>query len=305
MPGIAIIEAPSILGLRPTGVERLPRALLEAGLAERLGARRAGEVRPPPYDPRRDPEHGMLNAHAIAAYTRDLADAVAAVHARGEYPLVLGGDCSIVLGPLLAQRRRGRHGLLFIDGHADNYQPEANVNGEAASSDLALATGRGPAELTRHEGHDPLVRDEDVAVLGPRDAEEAARYGSDPLPPGMHAHDLPTLRRTGAATAARAAVAHLTRPELPTYWIHLDADVLDDAEMPAVDYRQPGGLTPGEAGEILRIAHASGRAAGLTVTIYNPALDPGGRAGRLLVDLLADALAALPGAPTARTSSSP
>jgi len=26
-----------------------------------------------------------------------------------------------------------------------------------------------------------------------------------------------------------------------SYWIHVDADVLDDAVMPAVDYRQPGG----------------------------------------------------------------
>lgn len=62
---------------------------------------------------------------------------------RGEFPVVL--DCSIMLGNLLALRRRGRFGLLFRDGHADPYQPEAEPNGEAASMDLALATGRGPA----------------------------------------------------------------------------------------------------------------------------------------------------------------
>lgn len=46
----------------------------------------------------------------------------------GDVPIVLGGDCSILLGNLLALRRRGRHGLLFIDGHADFYQPEAEPN---------------------------------------------------------------------------------------------------------------------------------------------------------------------------------
>jgi len=45
---------------------------------------------------------------------------------------------------LLAIRRRGRHGLLFLDGHADFYQPEAEPNGEVASIDLALATAAGP-----------------------------------------------------------------------------------------------------------------------------------------------------------------
>src|SRR5688572_27299893 len=58
----AIVEAPSILGLTPGGVEELPGALLHAGLAARLGARRAATVEPPPYDERRDPEHGFRNA---------------------------------------------------------------------------------------------------------------------------------------------------------------------------------------------------------------------------------------------------
>jgi arginase len=89
----------------------------------------------------------------------------------GEFPVVLGGDCSIMLGCLLALRRRGRHGLLFLDGHADFYQPEAEPDGEAASMELALATGRGPVVVTDLEGRRPLVRDEDVVVLGRRDAE--------------------------------------------------------------------------------------------------------------------------------------
>jgi arginase len=147
----AIVEAPSMLGLRPTGVERLPDALIGAGLDARLRARRAARVEPPPYDDRRDPETLMLNPQAIADYTPKLADAIGQILETGDFPVVLGGDCSIVLGALLALRRRGRYGLPYIDGHADFYQPEANTNGEAASSDLALATGRGPDIMTTFE----------------------------------------------------------------------------------------------------------------------------------------------------------
>ena len=44
-----------------------------------------------------------------------------------------------MLGATLALKPRGRFGLLFIDGHADFYQPEVNPNGEAASMDHAFA----------------------------------------------------------------------------------------------------------------------------------------------------------------------
>lgn len=290
MSRFTILEAPSVLGLRPTGVELLPQALLATGLAERLDARKDGVVTPPPYDDRRDPETGMLNQRGIASYTVHLADAVGRIIDRGEFPIVLGGDCSIVLGNLLALRRRGRYGLLFIDGHADFYEPAANINGEAASSDLALATGRGPGILTRMDGFRALVRDEDVVVIGRRDAAEAAAYGSQPLPAGMRVHDLAAVRSAGAAAIADAAVDHLCRHELDGFWIHLDADVLDDAIMPAVDYRQPDGLSWAETQSILAVAAADGRAMGIDVTIFNPSLDPHGTIALALADLLVRSL---------------
>jgi arginase len=294
MNTIRVLEAPSVLGLKPSGVELLPRRLLDEGLAERLAARHAGRVEPPAYNPVRDPDTGTLNAAAIAAYASRLADAVSGVLDEQAFPLVLGGDCSIVLGPMLALKRRGRHGLLFIDGHADFYQPEVNPNGEAASMDLAFVTGHGPRLLTDIEGRGPLVKDEDVVVFGFRDADEQAEYGSQPLPDTMRRLDLATVRRLGATRAADEAVAHLSRAELDGFFIHLDADSLDDAVMPAVDYRLPGGLSPDELVTVLRAALGSGRVVGMEVTIYNPKLDVDGSAGRVLVEALVAGLGGQP-----------
>jgi arginase len=288
MSRFAILEAPSILGLTPSGVQGLPDALLAAGLADRLAARHAGRVEPEtPYSAGIDSTTRMLNPRAIAEYSRKLANAVGEVLDGNEFPVVLGGDCSILLGNLLALRRRGRYGLLFLDGHADFYNPEANPNGQAASMDLALATGRGPEVVTNIEGRRPLVRDEDVVVFGYRDAEEQAQYGSQPLPPAIRAFDLAEIRRWGMAPTLKAAIEHLTRHGAPEqFWVHLDADVLDDAIMPAVDYRLPGGLSWGELGAVLRVVMASGRAAGLELTIYNPGLDPDGSGGRRLASTI-------------------
>jgi arginase len=285
-----IVEAPSVLGLFPKGVETLPDALLDAGLAERLGARRVGRIEPPAYDPERDPETLLLNPRGIADYAVALADAVGPIVDRGEFPLVLGGDCSILLGNLLALRRRGRYGLLFLDGHADFYQPEAEPNGEAASMELALATGRGPAVVTDVEGRRPLVRDEDVVVLGRRDAADAEAHGSQRIEDTAIAMaDLAAVRAAGVDVAAASAVAHLAKVELEGFWLHLDADVLDDEIMPAVDYRMPGGLSWDELVAVLR-ATVSGGAVGIDVTIFNPELDDGGSIARAFVDALARGL---------------
>jgi arginase len=286
----AIIEAPSVLGLKPTGVEKLPERLLSLGLADRLQARRAARVTPPPYSFERDPHTRTLNARAISEWSPRLADAVGELLDAGEFPVVLGGDCSIVLGSTLALKRRGRYGLLFIDGHADFYQPDTNPNGEAASMDLAFATGHGPPLLTDLEGRAPLIRPDDAFVLGFRDADEQAQYGCWPLPKNLRAFDLATVRTMGVESAARAAVEHLTREDIAGFFIHVDADVLNDDIMPAVDYRLPGGLSWDELERTLRVAIASGKAVGIEITIYNPSLDRDGSAGRGLFETLSRAL---------------
>jgi arginase len=290
--GYAIIEAPSVLGLFPRGVEQLPEALLDAGLAEAISARLAGRVPPPPYDAQRDAATGVLNANGLRDYARALAEAVSTVLDAGDFPIVLGGDCSIVLGSMLALRRRGRHGLLFIDAHADFYQPEAEPNGEAASMDLALLTGRGPQLLVDIDGLGPSVRDEDVVHLGRRDAQEADEAGSRRIEDtAIRVIDLAEVRAQGVQRAAAAAVGHLTRDELDGFWIHVDCDVLDDAVMPAVDYRIPGGLSWDELEAAVRLAVGSGRAVGMEITIFNPRLDSDGSIANALVRCLAAALA--------------
>ena len=291
MIDFAVIEAPSVLGLFPRGVERLPRALLDAGLGAALDARHAGIVTPPPYDPVRDLATGLLNPVGLRDYSLRLADATGEVLDRGEVPIVLGGDCSIVLGNLLALRRRGRHGLLFIDGHADFYQPEAEPNGEAASMDLALATGRGPGIVADLDGRGPLVRDEDVVHVGRRDAEEAERAGSRRIEDtAISVIDLQSLRQRGPELATQAPLERLSRPELDGFWVHLDCDALDDAVMPAVDYRLPGGLSWTELDTVIRAAMATGHVVGLEITIFNPALDTDGSIARTLVSSLVGAL---------------
>jgi arginase len=287
MPHFAVIDAPSVLGLRPSGVEHLPEALKAAGLLAGLNAEYAGRVEPLPYNPRRDPETLILTPDALRAYSLRLAAAVTGVLQQGKFPLVLGGDCSNIIGIMLTLRRAGRYGLFFIDGHADFYQPEAEPTGEVASMDLAIVSGRGPAVLTDIDGLKPLVRDKDIVAFGFRDAEQQREYGSQDIrETAIYAFAFDEVRELGAAVAAEQAAGILWRNAVAGFWIHLDADVLDDAVMPAVDYRLPGGLSWDELSATLRVLMTTGQAVGVNIGIFNPALDADGSIARGLVSCL-------------------
>lgn len=110
MLNIAILDAPTDLGLMPIGVDGLGAALQTAGLREGLDAAYAGRVEPLPYDERRDDETGLLNPRGLRDFALQQAAAVGALLDRGAFPLVLGGDDSILFGNLLALRRRGGAG---------------------------------------------------------------------------------------------------------------------------------------------------------------------------------------------------
>jgi arginase len=293
MPQFAIIDAPSILGLRPTGVQYLPEALKAAGLMKKLKAEYAGRILSLPYNPQRDKSTLLLNSDTIRVFSLQLAGKVISVLNKKQFPIVLGGDCSILIGNLLALRQIGssgssssssRYGLFFIDGHADFYQPGASLTGEVADMDLAIVSGRGPDILTDIEGLKSLVLDQDVVVFGCRDRDQAASYGSqDVYKTNMHIFDLEKVLTLGIRHAASLAIEKLMNDDLAGFWIHLDADVLDDAIMSAVDYRLDGGLSFSDLSELLKILLGSGCAVGMDITIFNPLLDVDGSITRRFI----------------------
>lgn len=280
------------LGLRPGGVERLGEVLLDLGLAERLGASLAGVVPAPEFDERRDPAFGARNVPAIAELARRQADRVGEILDAGEFPVVLGGDDSVLLGCLLALRRRGSTGLFLLDGHTD-YWDLPDGSGELSDSDLWVATGHGPPLLSDPEGLGPLVAPSACVVYGHRDRQEQLEGGSrDVYREPMLVRNLAELRAAGIEEAADHAAAFLRAAKPDRIWLHLDADCLSDELMPAVDWRLGGGLAPEEAIGLARPLVQNGLAAGIDVTIYNPSLDSDDlSAGRMLLEVLVSILA--------------
>ncbi|MDW0276189.1 MAG: arginase family protein [Nitrososphaeraceae archaeon] len=289
----SVIDAPSILGLRPTGVELLPKALRAAGLLERLNAQYCGIVAPSsPYNHSRDEETKVLNAEAIKEYSLKLAETVKRRLHKNKFPIVIGGDCSILIGNLLALRRLGRYGLFFIDGHSDFYLPEESPTGEVADMDLAIVSGHGPDILSNLDHLKPLVKEQDIVVFGYRDSAQSAQYGCQDIKKTtmINAVELVDVKKLGLKNTATLGIQTLLKNELSGFWIHLDADVLDDSIMPAVDYRLPDGITFPELSNLLKLLLLSKKAMGISVTIFNPTLDKDGSITRNFVSSIVEGL---------------
>ncbi|MBP2474984.1 arginase [Crossiella equi] len=294
MRKLAVLDAPSNLGLRPPvpgavpGCAKAPGALRDTGLLTRLDARDAGCLVAPRHDLGGWREgDGVFHASQQTAYARRLADRLDTVHARGELPVVLGGDCGIVLGPALAPRRCGRFGLAYVDGHSDFRHPgNSDRIGATGGEALALCTGRGQADLSNLDGLRPLVRDADAVLLGmgPEDEGDLAELSTTDI----RVRPAREVRAAGAEATARWVRTHFDT--LPGFWVHLDADALDASVMPAVDSPNPDGLTPDElAGLLAGLVRAPG-CQGLDVGIYDPDRDPDGSCAALLADVLVRAL---------------
>ena len=294
---LVVLDAPSNLGLRPPapgrepGASKLAAALRGRDLLARLGAADAGSVAPPAYRHEPDPSSWFRNGAALAEYSPRLGDRVAALVGEGKFVLLLGGDCSVLVGSMLGLRSLGRYGLLFVDGH-DDFSPiraieEYRGRVTAAGIDLGIVTGHAPGDLGNLRGLSPYVREENAVAFGYEHPPGVERdYATERIAAtAIHRFDVGAIRAAGAEGAARAALARLDS-KLAGIWIHVDADVLAEAVMPAVDSPSPRGLSIAELEAALRVFLADPRAVGLELTIYDPDRDPDGRAGDRLADLL-------------------
>jgi arginase len=273
MRTIGLLGVPSNSAGRIDGVARGPMALREEGLVDairqRADVRDFGDVGLPNPSPERDAETHIIDPRGLSALVARVRDSVAAILDNGHFPLVIGGDCPVLLGCLAAVAAREPLGLLFVDGHEDAYLPVQSSTGEAADMELAFALGMADvswsAELAAVL---PLVEAADVQILGARDAELLRAEGVSSLGDRLAMVDGDRLAADPAGAAAYAC-ASLSDP----WWFHLDLDVLSTEALPAVDYPQPGGLGWEELASVATTALRAGPR-GWDITIYNPDLDP-------------------------------
>jgi len=289
---IALLGAPSSAAALSAGYERAPAALREAGLVASLQAAGfevtdLGDAAVQLFQP--DDEHPRArNLPAVLAGLRDLRPRVEIAVKSGALPLIIGGDCMIVLAAIAGARRYYRSvGLVYMNSDADLNEPATTPSGCVDGMVISHIIGRGAAEMVRFWNEPPLVREPEVALFGLSRSDPYEDRFLERSP--MRAYRANDVLMRGAASAEQAlGRMHGAGHE---FVLHFDVDVISSDEFRATNFPSVTALPLSDARDALRAFARQPHVAAVTVCAYNPTLDADGSAAKLLIEVIVDALA--------------
>lgn len=261
---VHLLEAGVVTEQRFAGLAGAPAALGGA-MAERLTPAKRVRI---PFIPR---DRWLTSAREAC---RTLADAVRSSMQADALPVVLGGECTLVAGTVSGSLSAEPDlALVYFDAHGDFNTLATTPSHYVGGMCLAHVCGRHVAPLLW-----PGVRtmsEDSVALVGARE-----------LDPGEG-------RNLDASHVTRVAfdAEHPTAPGLMSFargrhlWLHVDVDVVDPAQLPAVVLPVAGGPTLKALTEVLHSLATVATVRGVTICGYDPTRDAGGKLAPAIADL--------------------
>lgn len=281
MKEICIVEFPSNLGLKEPkdgkepGVNQLPDWLFRHHFHKLIDAKKVVRLDAPKYTNIKDPQTGILNVDSLVFYAREQAYAINNVLSQNKFPLVIGGDCSILLGVAIALKQKGNYTLFYLDGHTDFMDVSLSETGGVGGMAASIVTGNGSEKLTDILNLSPYIKEENLWCVGNREYDD--EYENEIRNSSATYISLFELRKQGIKNCAQSFLSAIENKNINGFWLHVDVDVLNDLVMPCVDSRTPDGLSYEEFNELLSYLFQSNKISGLEITILDPDLDPTGK----------------------------
>jgi len=194
----------------------------------------------------------------------------------GHVPLLIGCDCSIVVGTAQALRRAAGNDVhvLYVDGDFDDARPDPARCQSAAAVAVWLMTRASPF-------WGPPLAPSQVTVIGWSNGSQSGEAG-------VRSVSLADLRRSGPGEAARRALEAV--PASAPVVLHLDIDVFRQHDVPAAYFPHAEGLSLSEGAAVLAVLLRDPRIRIVEVAEYASLRDQDLRSAGALVDLLTGSL---------------
>ncbi len=189
----------------------------------------------------------------------------------GEKPVSVAGDCCTTIGFLAGMQKAGIDPtLIWFDAHGDFNTWETSPSGFLGGMPLAMLVGRGEQQLVDGVGMETLP-ERKVILSDARDLDPGERESL-----------------SSSAVKHLSEISDLADLPLPVgpLWVHFDVDVLNTEELPAVSYPAPGGPPAKLMRQVFRRLAESDQIVGVSLSSWNPELDPDGRSRDLSMELL-------------------
>lgn len=292
---VHILEMPLDFGASRHGSDMGPSAVRLAGIKEKLESighatfEHADIFRPQPqeYQQAGNPKAKYLKP--ITKACTALARQVEKIRDEGGFPLVIGGDHSVVLGSLAglaasAKKSGEKIGVLYVDAHGDFNSAETTPTGNVHGECLAASAGIGIKELTDLYFEGRKVDPANICFVGCRDLDAGEKLLMKEA--GVTVFTMSDIDRQGFPAVVKE-VLEFFRTHADIIHVSFDMDVLDPMFAPGTGIPLPGGLTNREALLLMEEIAGTGKVRSAEIVEVNPILDIRNQTAILAVSLAA------------------
>lgn len=285
---------PLDLGASRHGSDMGPSAVRLAGIKQRLESlghttfEHADIFRPEPQEYQQVGNPKAKYLKPIVRACEALARQVEEIASAGDFPLVIGGDHSVVLGSLAglaaAAKNGERIGVLYVDAHGDFNTAETTPSGNVHGECLSASAGIGIPELTNLYFKGRKVDPANICFVGCRDLDPGEKVLMRKA--GVTVFTMSDIDRQGFPAVVKK-VSSFFRERTDIVHVSFDMDVLDPMFAPGTGIPLPGGLTNREALLLMEEMASSGRVRSAEIVEVNPILDMRNQTAVLAVSLAA------------------
>lgn len=207
----------------------------------------------------------------MSALYEPLADFIRQSALDGKRPVSIAGDCCTAIGVLAGLQRAGLDPvLLWFDAHGDFNTWETTPSGFLGGMPLAMLVGRGEQTMLKALNLKPLAENR-VILTDARDLDPAEK---------LLVKEAAIIHLTDVGD-----LLDLTLPEGPLY-VHMDTDIIDPAEAPAMNYPAAGGPSAEQLQTIMKYLNRTENIAAVSVSSWNPKMDEDGQSRKVCMKLL-------------------
>jgi len=218
-----------------------------------------------PVLPKGTPQSRMSLLHEVIA--SKVTEAVKA----GKRPVSIAGDCCSTIGVVAGLQRAGINPfVIWFDAHGDFNTWETTPSGFLGGMALAMLAGLGEQTMPESVGLQS-VSEEMIILTDGRNLDLQERD----LIEGSKVEHLTDV----------AELLEYPLPKLPLY-IHVDADIINPIDAPAMSYLAPGGPRASELEHVFSFLSKTGQIAAVSACTWTPELDVDKQSEKVSMKLL-------------------
>ncbi|WP_211748522.1 arginase [Paenibacillus sp. Marseille-Q4541] len=289
---VSILTVPFDLGASQRGTKQGPKAILDAGLVNKLNAlhihHTVNELQIPPSMQEKTDFPKLKNLNENMSVHSKLADEVYHLTTNGGFPLILGGDHSIAIGTVSGLRKQHSNlGIIWMDAHSDLNTPDTTPSGNIHGMSLAVSLGMGDPRLTSIGGKKSTINPKNVVIVGARSLDQGER---DLIrKEGITCYTMHDIDRLGMARVMEEAI-RISSSGTDGVHLSFDIDSIEPQIAPGTGTPVPGGLSYREAHLAMEMLHESNILTSAEMVENNPLFDEDNKSSHLIVGLIGSLL---------------